>query len=230
MTESLLWLILAMVGFVGTHFILSHPLRAPLVRALGAKGFQAGYSLVAIVIFAVAIIAFGRAPRVPMAWDGHSPVAWALASVLTIVATALFLASFTGNPALPGARVAGLSAVLPKGVYRITRHPMMFAIAIWAVSHIIVAPSPRVFVLMGGLIVLAIGGAHLQDRKKEQLHGRDWRVWMRHTSFWPNPAMLGKLGGYWGAAMLPWLIVTWLHIPLGGEPAGFWIWIDQARL
>ena len=29
----------AALAFVGTHFILSHPLRRPLVRAVGEKGF-----------------------------------------------------------------------------------------------------------------------------------------------------------------------------------------------
>jgi uncharacterized membrane protein len=207
-----LWeLIVAVVAFVGTHFLMSHGLRPTLMRALGGKGFQAVYSLVAIVTLSLAVLAFGRAPREPLLWDGHSAVAWTLASVLTFVAMALLLASFVGNPALPGARVAGLSAIMPKGVYRITRHPMMFAIAIWAVAHVIVAPSPRGLVLMGGMITLAIGGSHLQDLKKDRQHGRDWRAWMRRTSFWPDLSMLGKLGGYWALALLPWLFVTWLR-------------------
>ena len=37
------WLRLA---FVGTHFLMSHPLRSPMVSALGERGFAGVYSLV----------------------------------------------------------------------------------------------------------------------------------------------------------------------------------------
>ncbi|GAA5056222.1 hypothetical protein GCM10023208_20800 [Erythrobacter westpacificensis] len=48
MDESLVQLIAASTAFVGTHFALSHPLRAPLVRMLGDNGFMALYSVVAL--------------------------------------------------------------------------------------------------------------------------------------------------------------------------------------
>lgn len=218
----LMWLLLATAAFVGSHFLLSHPLRAVLVKSLGIKVFQTIYSLVAIVTLAWAIIAFDAAPRDPSLWNGHAMAAWIVASLLTFAATALFLASLTGNPALPGARVAGLSAILPRGVYKMTRHPMMFAFVLWALAHIAIAPSPRTLVLMGGIILLALGGAHLQDRKKEKLHGRDWRSWLKRTSFWPELGKVNELGWYWGLALLPWLFATWLHIPLARAPAGIW--------
>ena len=40
-------LLIAATAFVGTHFLMSHPLRAPLVSRLGEKGFLGLYSLVA---------------------------------------------------------------------------------------------------------------------------------------------------------------------------------------
>lgn len=192
---------------------------------MGEKGFQGLYSVLAIASLTWAVVVFGRSPRAPLLWDGHQPAAWIVASVLTITATALFAASFDGNPALPGARVAGLSAIMPKGVFLVTRHPMMWAFALWALAHVVVAPSPRVLVLMGGMIALALGGAHLQDRKKDKLNGRDWRAWMRRTPFWPDLRRLPALGGYWAVALLAWLFVTWLHLPLAHEPAGVWWWL-----
>ena len=33
-------LILALIAFVGTHFLMSHPLRAGMVARFGAGGFQ----------------------------------------------------------------------------------------------------------------------------------------------------------------------------------------------
>ena len=39
--------VLACIAFVGTHFLLSHPLRRPLVAKIGERGFLILYSLVA---------------------------------------------------------------------------------------------------------------------------------------------------------------------------------------
>ena len=46
---------LSAIAFVGTHFLLSHPLRGPLVRAVGEGPFRGIYSLVALVTFAAMI-------------------------------------------------------------------------------------------------------------------------------------------------------------------------------
>ena len=44
-------LFLSAIAFVGLHFLLSHPLRGPLVGRLGEKGFQGLYSVLAILTF-----------------------------------------------------------------------------------------------------------------------------------------------------------------------------------
>ncbi len=44
-------LLFSALAFIGTHFLLSHVLRAPLVQAVGARAFHGIYSLVALVTF-----------------------------------------------------------------------------------------------------------------------------------------------------------------------------------
>ena len=44
-------LALASAAFVGTHFLMSHPLRASMVGALGEKGFAGVYTLVSLATF-----------------------------------------------------------------------------------------------------------------------------------------------------------------------------------
>ena len=61
-------LLLASVAFVGTHFLLSHPLRQPLVRLVGEGPFAGLYSLVAIVTLAWMVIAYMRAPNTYPLW------------------------------------------------------------------------------------------------------------------------------------------------------------------
>ena len=45
------------------HFLLSHPLRGPLVRAMGERRFQGLYSLIAIVTFGLMIYFYGGSAR-----------------------------------------------------------------------------------------------------------------------------------------------------------------------
>ncbi len=154
MDVYLVWLVISMGAFVGTHFLLSHPLRAGLVRRFGTGGFQGIYSVVALATFSWAVINFGRTSPSPMLWDGQGLIPWSLATVLTYGVVALFLASVIGNPALAGANVSGLSTVLPRGAFRVTRHPMMFAFALWGVTHILIAPVRARLFFPWGLLSL----------------------------------------------------------------------------
>lgn len=223
MTEGLLRLALACAAFVGSHFLLSGPLRRPVMRWLGEKPFMAFYSLVAFTTLGWAIFAFDRAPPAPALWDGTAILPWVLASLLTIVATVLLLGSFSGNPALPAANLAGLSARKPWGIFRVTRHPMMMGIALWALSHILVAPTPRTVLFHLSLIALALGGAAMQDRRKLARNNREWSAWMARTRFWPNWRAMGSIATLWAAGLLAWLVVTAAHLWLGGIPAGLWV-------
>lgn len=227
MDQATLLLVAGMAAFVGSHLLMSHPLRAGLVRQFGQGGFLGFYSIVSLITFSGAVIAFGRAPAGPQLWDGQALVPWVLASLLTLVASALFLASFAGNPALAGTDVSGLSTRLPHGAFKVTRHPMMSAFTLWGVAHILVAPSARTILLAGGVIALAVIGSRGQDAKKAALYGRDWRAWMQRTSFLPNPAAFGALGFYWVAALPVWLLLTWAHLKIALVPAGLWLWLEQ---
>jgi uncharacterized membrane protein len=221
--EVLVW---ASLAFVGSHFILSHPLRAPLVRAVGERGFLGLYSLVALGTFVWMVLAFRRTPYQDMAWDGWATLPWVVSSLITVVALVLFLGSMASNPAFPGVQHPEGPMPAPRGVFRVTRHPMMWGFALWALSHILVAPTGRTIVLAGAILVLALVGAALQDGKKRKLVGQAWQSWEAQTSFWPNLARLGAAGWrLWLAALIAFLVLTWAHIPLAYVPAGPWRWL-----
>ena len=227
MDFATLLLAIGMIAFVGTHLLMSHPWRATLVRQFGPGGFLGIYSIISLLTFSGTVIAFGRAPAAPQLWDGQALLPWITASLLTLVASALFLASFAGNPALAGTDVSGLSTRLPHGAFKVTRHPMMSAFTLWGVSHVLLAPSARTIILAGGVAALAVVGSLGQDAKKSALYGRDWRAWVKRTTFLPNPAMLGHLGFYWVAALPVWMLLTWLHLKLALVPAGLWLWLER---
>jgi uncharacterized membrane protein len=124
-----------------------------------------------------------------------------------------------GNPALPGARGPRGG---PSAVFRITRHPMMWGFATWAIVHLIVVAMPKALLFDGAILLLALAGAVGQDRKKAALMGERWHEWTAQTAFIPftrglaNPGAVALVGG-----TLLFLIATWAH-PV---PAGFWRWV-----
>ena len=224
-------LLIAATAFVGTHFLMSHPLRAPLVSRLGEKGFLGLYSLVAAVTLIWMILAYRAAPVTPMLWPVGDGL-WALVTVIMLIASILLLGSLVGNPALPAPDGRAMVPAEARGVFAITRHPMMWAIALWGVAHILVYPVIANIILSVAIIILSLVGAALQDSKKAALTPDSWLLWESRTSYWPFAAILAgraRLGRFGlhalaGGTVL-WLVATWAHIPLTGWPAGIWRWL-----
>ena len=223
MEPALVSLLAACAAFVGSHFLMSHPLRRPMVGLLGEKGFLGVYSLVSLACFAWMIVAFRAAPA--SGGTGSGSIGWITASVLTLLALVLFLGSLRGNPARPDPTGAVTIPREPTGVFRITRHPMMWGFALWAIAHIILFWSARTHVLAAAILILALIGARLQDRKKLKLLGERWADWENETSYWPRFEFLPAVGSrLWLIAIAAWLAITWAHLLLAGIPAGIWRW------
>ncbi|MEW4449467.1 NnrU family protein [Qipengyuania sp. JC766] len=222
MDQTLVSLIAASTAFVGSHFAMSHPFRAGMVRALGEAGFMAVYSLVSAAAMVWMYLAFvALSPGIPL-WGGYSDGVWILASAITLVAMVLFAGSLVGNPALPAPRAEKAATKAPSGVFRVTRHPMMWGFALWALAHLAAAPTPRTIVVALAIGILALVGAKLQDRKKEALMGEAWVQWEANTSYWPKMQRIFAVGPLsWMAGAAIWLLATWLH----SMDAGPWRWI-----
>ena len=224
MDGAIITLIAANIAFVGTHFAMSHPLRAPMVKALGAGGFTAAYSLVSFATLGWVAFAFKAAP--PADLPGSAEAGWIIASLLTLLAMILLAGSFIGNPALPTPMAEAQARAEPKGVFIVTRHPMMWAIGLWAASHIVLFWSTRTLVTAAAMGVLALVGAKLQDAKKEALMGAAWAEWESKTSYWPRWGKLLSVGAVpLGVGTALWLAGSWLHLLMAGIPAGAWKWL-----
>lgn len=222
-------LILACIAFVGTHFLLSHPLRAPLVARTGENGFMILYSLVAFATLGWVVFAYRAVPDAPFLWEVGDGL-WALATALMLLGSILFMGSLIGNPALPGP--SGDAVPAARGVFAITRHPMMWGFALWSLVHALVFPEPANLVLTATIAFLALVGARAQDMKKERLRPDFWREWEAKTSYWPFAAIAAgrtRLAGFrghdLGGGLVIWLAASWAHIPLTGWAAGIWKWI-----
>lgn len=224
MNQALIELLAANVTFVGLHFAMSHPLRAPMVGALGEKAFSGIYSLISLVAFAWIVMAFRAAPSSDLGGSGEA--GWIAATLIMIPALVLFAGSFSGNPAMPRPDAPQLAKAAPHGVFLVTRHPMMWSFALWALAHILLFWSTRTVITAGSMGLLALVGAHLQDRKKETQMGESWQAWEAHTSYWPRWGKLLSVGWkLWAAAIALWLLLSWLHLLLAGIAAGAFRWL-----
>ena len=229
MEPALTSLIAASITLVGSHFAMSHPLRAPMVKALGDTGFQIAYSVVSLGALVWMVLAFRGAenPTTPL-WPGYDDISWAIGSVIALIAMVFYAGSMTPkNPSLPSPKAAEAALAEPQGLFKVTRHPMMWGFALWAISHMIAAPTARTLVVSSAVLVLALVGAHLMDGKKQQQMGEAWVTFESRTSYWPRWGRLFSVGAMpWVVGVALWLGLSWLHLGWAGIPAGIFRWVS----
>jgi uncharacterized membrane protein len=146
--------------FFGGHVLLSSALVRPgLIAALGERGFLALYSTVALIGLAWLGYGYAVAPREPW-WGG--PHLAAIPLLLMAPAALLYVGAFTQrNPTSVGQSADAQAA---RGILRITRHPFLWAMALWAAGHLIVNGDAPSLVLFGGILLLSLTGMREIDR------------------------------------------------------------------
>lgn len=211
----------ATIAFLATHFISSTPLRPLLVQAIGEKGYILAYSLVAFATLGWMIWAYSKVPTQPL-WPGLRLMP-ALLMPLAFILVACGLLS--RNPTLVGAEKLLRSADPARGIIRVTRHPMMWGFALWAVAHILARGELKATVFFGAFLALALAGATLIDRRKAQTAGEDWQRFAAATSFLPFGAIAAGRNRFvateigWrnpAIGLVLYAVVFWFHPVLFG--------------
>jgi len=115
-----------------------------------------------------------------------------------------------------------------KGMLRITRHPFLWGVAIWAFGHLVVNGDRASIVLFGAMFGLALFGTTSIDAKRRRALGTSYDTFMAQTSNVPFGAILSgrqklSLGeiGWWriALAVAVWAALAWAHPLLFGVPA-----------
>jgi len=113
------------------------------------------------------------------------------------------------NPALTGQAGVLKHGDAARGILRITRHPVMWAIMLWAGAHMLAIGSMRSVVLFGGLLLLAAAGTTLQDARKAKALGEAWKRFAASTSNIPFVAIAQ------GRTKLMWKEIGWWRPAVG---------------
>jgi len=181
-------LALATGVFLATHYVSSTPIRGGLVSLLGENVYLGLYTLISLVALGWMIWAYVKAPYERL-WWGDEFKAWAVALMpasLVLIACGLL----TRNPSAVRQESALRSMGEPRGILRITRHPVMWGIALWAAVHLIARGDKASAIFFGGLLLLALSGPVLIDARKDRTIGVDWQRFAAITSNIPFAAIL----------------------------------------
>jgi uncharacterized membrane protein len=138
----MLVLILGLVVLLGAHsFTTFRETRTSLIERFGARTYKSVYSLVALVGFALIVWGFARyrAEGLIPIW---SPPTWTRHLAIALMWFA-FVALASTNPA-PG-RIRGW-----------LRHPMLVAVKIWALAHLLANGDAGGIVLFGSFLAWAV--------------------------------------------------------------------------
>ena len=180
-------LLIATAAFLATHYVSSTPLRARLIHALGNNGYLVLYSAAAVATLVPMIWAYYRAPFIGL-W--YVPgLRYAPLIVMPLAMVLLAASLMTRNPTLVGQERLLKTDEPARGILRITRHPMMWGIALWAASHMLARGDAASVIFFGGFLVLALFGTALIDRRKQMTLGADWQRFAAATSNIPFTAI-----------------------------------------
>lgn len=176
---ALLWLGLH-IGVAGTR------LRAAVVARLGGEGrFRGAFSLLSALLLLAMVLAW-RGAETTFLWSAPPGLRWALALVM-LLAFILFMASHRRNPTAVGGK--GLDEE-PRGIQRVTRHPMLWSFALWAGAHVIGNGDTASLVFFGAFLVTALAGMPSIDAKLAERAPAAWLAFASRTSVLPFGAIL----------------------------------------
>jgi uncharacterized membrane protein len=77
-----------------------------------------------------------------------------------------------------------------RGIFTVTRHPMLWSVALWAGVHLIANGDAASLILFGSLLILALGGMVHIDIKRRARLGANWGPFAMATSLVPFQAII----------------------------------------
>ena len=144
------------------------------MEAIGEKAYLGAYSVVSFVTIGWMAWAYLRAPSLPL-WQVPGVKLWPLVVMpfsLVLVAAGVM----TRNPSAVGQARALKSGDPARGILRVTRHPVMWGIALWAAVHLAARGDVASLVFFGSFLVLALAGTRSSTRARPTPSGRTGRA------------------------------------------------------
>ncbi len=209
--------IAALIVFLLSHAIpVRPPVRPWLISKLGRTGYFTAYSLFSLAILAWLIVAAARAPYVEVI-PPLGIFRWVPVLIMPIVCWLAIAGLAIQNPFSFGG--LGRSPFDPDqpGILRTTRHPVLAALLLWALAHLLANGSLAHVILFGLFAGFAWMGMALIDRRRSAELGAEWTRLTRNTSRLSlhAPRPLPRLW-VWISAFAAYAVLLHLHAPVIG--------------
>jgi uncharacterized membrane protein len=184
-------LIMGTSFFVGIHlFISGTKLRDTITDRIGEKPYLGLFSLASAGSIFWMCSGYASSPTVEL-W-GFVPGTWTFAAVVTMPIAFFFavVGITTPSPTAVGAEglLDGDDPV--RGILRITRHPFLWGVAIWAATHIVANGDVASVIFFGGFLALTLFGTRAIDGKRARKLGDKWQDFALATSNLPFAAIV----------------------------------------
>ena len=139
----MLVLVIGLVVFFAIHLVPSNvALREGLIARFGLTGYKAIFGIVSLVGFVLIVIGFAKLQMHP----SKNPQLWVPPLWTRHLAAALML------PAI----IALVAAYIPSRIHTVLKHPMLVAIKIWALAHLLANGDLAALVLFGSFLAFAV--------------------------------------------------------------------------
>jgi uncharacterized membrane protein len=215
---------LAAGAFLALHWLVArHPVRRRIIDRLGERLYQHGFATASIVLVAWMAVAYSRARHGPgdiMLFDSP-PYAPAMNAVGQLAAAVFITCGFTtSNPGTVGQGGHVNDPGIARGILRITRHPFLWGVGLFAGLHMLATPTLASWVLFGTLALVALTGTVGIDHKRARVWGQPWTRFAQETSNLPFAAIasgrqsldLAEIGWKrWTASVAVWALLIALH-------------------
>ena len=225
-------LLAAAAVFILIHLLVSGTrVRDALVARIGQNAYMGAFSLtsVAVLVWLGFAFAHGRGEPWNASYWTLTPLTRQVQLGLQLLAMLLVVPGLTTpNPTSVRQEGALERPDVIKGMLRITRHPFLWGVAIWAAGHLLVNGDRASIVLFGAMLGLAVFGTASIDAKRKRALGATWDGFAAQTSNVPFGAILAGRQtlslaeiGWWRIvlAIVIWAALTWGHAYLFGVSA-----------
>jgi uncharacterized membrane protein len=155
-------LVLAAIFFTGLHLgVAGTTLRDRVIAALDQNGYRGAFSLASVIGLVWLVVAYNRAPYVAT-WG---MLEWwkPLAIILMLPASLLVVIGLT-TPNPTSIAQEGRLAQPPQGIVRVTRHPFLTGVGLWALVHLIGDGDVASLVFFATWAIVALAGTVSIDR------------------------------------------------------------------
>jgi len=193
MAEATVNLLAAATFFVGIHFVIAGSrLRDTIVRAIGERAYSGLFSLASVIGLVWLAMAYNRASVetftllwIPAPWWQHVAM-----TVILIAAVLVVLGLTTKSPTSVGQEELVDAPHVVEGIQRVTRHPFLWGVLLWALAHIALNGDVSSLIFFGSFALLGIFGPPSIDAKRARKLGARWQGYAQQTSNVPFAAIL----------------------------------------